>query len=255
MNKPDDVKNLYIKEDTLSTRINLHDKYSVNKYGWSNWVFDQYQMGENLNILEFGCGTSNIWVERQLPENTNVILTDISPLMIEKTKDKLCSINSFSFQVMDIQNVPFSDSTFDIVIANHMLYHVPNLAKALNEVKRILKDDGIFYTTTTGENHLRELQDIYRKYSDKVKFNYSTDISFTLENGEDLLKKYFSKIEKRRYIDSLEVTNVVDLMEYIVSYNEIPIDIYNEIYEHINNEIIKNKILKIKKDSGMFICK
>jgi len=213
MNDPKKVMDMYIKKDTLSTRINLHGKYSVNKYGWYNWVFDQYNLNENNKVLEFGCGTGGIWIgrDKQIPENVQIILTDISPLMIEKTKEKLDINNIFSFQVMDIQDIPFSDECFDIIIANHMLYHVPNMEKALSEIIRVLKSDGIFYATTNGKSHLKELQDMYKE----------NEISFTLENGKEILNKYFSTIDQKLYIDSLEVTDVNDLMDYIVSSNNI----------------------------------
>jgi ubiquinone/menaquinone biosynthesis C-methylase UbiE len=257
LNNEKNVKSMYINKDTLSTRVSLHNKYSINKYGWHNWIFDQYKLNENINILELGCGTGNTWIgkENQIPKNIKIILTDISPLMIEKSKEKLDKIKNFSFQIMDIQNLPFEDKSFDIIIANHMLYHVPDIAKALSEIKRILKDDGSFYTTTIGKDSLKELQDIYRSYSDKIKFQYSDECSFTLENGENILKKYFGIIEQKLYIDSLEVTDANDLMDYIVSYNEISEDIYKEINEKIRNEINKNGIFKIRKDQGMFICK
>jgi ubiquinone/menaquinone biosynthesis C-methylase UbiE len=257
INKPDNINEMYVKNDTLSTRQNLHDKYSVNKYGWHNWVFDQYKFRENMNVLELGCGIGSTWIgkEKQIPSNASIILTDISPLMIEKAKEKLGTLTNFSFQVMDIQNIPFEDEKFDMIIANHMLYHVPDITKALSELKRILKNDGCFYTTTIGKDSLKELQDIYRNYDNKVKFQYSKDCSFTLENGEKILKPCFGKIEKVFYEDSLEVTDANDLMDYIISYNKVPKEIYNEMYEIIKTKFNEDGIFRIRKDQGMFICR
>ena len=257
LDRAERVSELYIKKDTLSTRINLHAKYSINKYGWHNWVFDQYKLTENMKILEFGCGTGNIWIdkEKEIHKNTQIILTDISPLMIEKVKENLNKNTSFEFQIMDIQNTPFGDNDFDVVIANHMLYHVPDISKALSEIKRILKNDGYLYTTTIGENSLKELQDIYRIYENKFKFHYSNQLSFTLENGKDILEKFFKQIDTKLYIDSLEVTDVNDLMDYITSSNNLPEEIYKEIYEVVNNQISEKGMFKIRKDQGMFICR
>lgn len=239
MNNSNIVNELYIKRDTLSTRVNIHEKYSINKYGWNNWVFDQYNIKENYKILEFGCGTGNIWKDKDkiLPNNIEIILTDISPLMVEKTKEKLCSNKIFNIQIMDIQNTPFQDNCFDIIIANHMLYHVSDIEKAIYEVKRILKNDGIFYATTVGKNHLNQLEIIYRIYNEFAKFSYSSKLSFILENGIEILNKYFKEIEIKRYEDSLEVTNTKDLMDYICSYNNIPENIYQEINKIIQKEI------------------
>ena len=256
MNDQESVNDLYIKKDTLSIRANLHEKYSVNKYGWSNWVFDQYHIEENYRVLEFGCGTGNFWKEKEtlLQNNIEITLTDISPLMIEKAKEKLGSNKKFTFQKMDIQNVPFPDNCFDIIIANHMLYHVPDIDKALSEVKRVLKTDGFFYATTIGRNNLMQLEMIYRIFNDIIQFNYSGGLSFILENGKGILSKYFGKIDLKQYEDSLKVTNIDDLMNYIISYNNIPKEIFQEIYQIIKKEIDRNGEMKIVKDAGMFIC-
>ena len=190
MNKSEDINNLYIKKDTLSTRLNLHVKYSVNKYGWNKWVYDQYIIGKNNKIIEFGCGNSSIWIgkEDKLPENVSIIVTDISPLMMEKTKENIKDSRIFSMELMDIQAIPYSDNYFDIIIANHMLYHVPNIEKALLEIKRTLKDGGLFYSTTIGKRNLIELETIYEKYQDKVKFSCAKDLSFRLDNGKEILQ-------------------------------------------------------------------
>ncbi len=47
---------------------------------------------------------------------------------------------------------------FDAVLANHMLYYVPDKSTALTEVKRVLKADGRFFTSTVGEKHMQELE-------------------------------------------------------------------------------------------------
>ena len=182
MNDQEKVRDLYIKKDTLSIRVDLHKKYSVNTYGWGNWVFEQYEFMDNFNILEIGCGTADIWKNKsnKISENINIILTDISELMLKKAEENLSSNNKFSYKIMDIQDIPFPDNSFDIIIANHMLYHVPDLTKALSEVNRTLKPNGIFYATTIGNDHLKDLQDIYRKYEDKVNFSYSDQLTFTL---------------------------------------------------------------------------
>ena len=257
MNDPISVENMYISKDTLSTRVNLHEKYSINKYGWKNWVFDQYKMRKDIKIIEFGCGTGIAWTGKneQIPEGVSIMLTDISPLMIKKTKANLSSSKNFTFQAMDIQNIQSTDRYYDIVIANHLLYHVPNIEKALREISRVIKDDGIFYSTTIGNDHLYELENIYRVFEGRDKFSYSSNLSFTLNNGEEILKKYFNKIDLKIYEDYFEITNTNDLMDYIVSYNNISKETYDEILEYLDKIILDEKIIRIKKNSGMFICR
>jgi ubiquinone/menaquinone biosynthesis C-methylase UbiE len=257
MSNPDRLAKMYIKNDTLSTRIGLHDKYSVNKYGWGNWVFDQYAFQDGMNILELGCGSAGMWLNRdsRLPKHSRIVLSDYSALMVEKAKSLLHDQPSFSFEQIDIQNIPYGRDSFDIVIANHMLYHVPDQEKALSQVYRVLKEGGLFYATTLGKNSLKELQDIYRRLEGRASFSYSENVSFTLENGAALLGKYFSGIEQRQYMDSLKVTNIDDLIAYIKSYNEVPDSVHDELYALVQNGFSKDGVFSIRKEQGMFICK
>ncbi|MDR1704346.1 MAG: class I SAM-dependent methyltransferase [Clostridiales bacterium] len=178
---------LYIKSDTLTPRIALHDKYSVNKYGFANWVFDQYVLREGMNVLELGCGTASGWAGRvTLPVGINVCLSDFSPLMVKKAEDALGDNPAFSFKEIDIQDIPFKGQSFDLVIANHMLYHVPDINKALSEVSRVLKPSGRFCATTIGWDSLKELSDMYRK------MDYINSYNDIPANAEEELRGYIN---------------------------------------------------------------
>ena len=58
---------------------------------------------------------------------------------------------NFKFKEMDAQSIPYEDGMFDAVIANHMLYHVPDRMKTIAEIKRVLKWGGRFIATTCGQ--------------------------------------------------------------------------------------------------------
>ena len=57
MTNSENVKEQYADERNLLARIRLHEKYSTNKYGFSNWLFDyHYKFTDSCKILELGCG-------------------------------------------------------------------------------------------------------------------------------------------------------------------------------------------------------
>jgi SAM-dependent methyltransferase len=246
---------MYVKSDTLSTRIGLHDKYSVNTYGWFNWVFDQYNFPAGAKILELGCGTAIVWRGRaeKLPGDVRIILSDYSPLMVEKARESLGGDPAFSFRQVDIQDIPYNAGFFDAVIANHMLYHVQDRERALSEIKRVLKPDGRFYATTLGKESLKELAVIYRTLEGKARFSYSEDIPFALENGPELLGRYFGSVERRDYIDALEVTDADDLIAYIKSSSTIPDSVGGELRKLVLAGF-KGGVFHITKEQGIFIC-
>lgn len=252
---PDRIKAMYLDKDTLSIRRALHTRYSVNPYGWDNWVFDQYQFPHEGRVLELGCGTGQIWAGRAVPGGGQVILSDFSPLMVRKASALLGDAPGFCFEQADIQAIPHEDAAFDAVIANHMLYHVPDINGALAEVARVLKPGGTLYATTTGEHSLGELQSLYRAFENRVNFSFSGEISFTLENGRAQLEKHFSPVEVRQYFDALEVTSEDDLLSYIQSYNSIPGDALPDFRAELSRGFSPNGVFHIRKDQGMFICR
>ena len=146
------LREQYKDGSNLSARIRLHQRFSTNRYGQMRWMFDRIQLPENARVLEVGCGTGLLWRGRpQVPGGWRVILTDMSDGMLRETRASLAQLgHSFSYMQADAQAIPFRDESFDAVIANHMLYHVPDIPRALGEVRRVLKPSGVCYAATMG---------------------------------------------------------------------------------------------------------
>ena len=253
MNKKEVVENQYKDTSKLDIRIMIHKKYSSNKMGFGNWISSNYNIKSNMNVLELGCGTGDMWKENlKILNSAKLILTDFSEAMVEKAKETLNENENISYNVVNIEDIPYSNNAFDRVIANMMLYHVPNISKALSEVTRVLKDDGYFYCATYGENTIlstiAKLLDVETPKDNPI---------FTLQNGHDILKPYFQEIKRLDYIDSLEITNIDDLINYIESLDGLHsiTQMNRSTMKEIFISKMKNGILTIPKEYGMFICK
>ena len=250
------VQEQYKTADNLNTRISIHAKYSTNKLGFGNWLFSHYDISPNKKILELGCGTGDIWKSKLhlIDESIDLTLTDCSPNMISITKDNLGKQKHVSYRVVNIEDIPYTDSCFDRVIVSMMLYHVPNLDKGLSEVKRILTREGYFYCATYGENGIIPfIVSLLKEYGIKD----TTNKNFTLQNGYGILKKYFSHIQKLVYEDSLAVTNVYDMLNYIYSLTGMSSisKLDRQTLKRILEKEMINGVLNIPKEYGMFICK
>ncbi|MPM64488.1 hypothetical protein SDC9_111375 [bioreactor metagenome] len=159
-------------------------------------------------------------------------------------------------QKVDIQNIPFPDNCFDVIIANHMLYHVPDLSKALSEVNRVLKSGGKFYSATNGNGGMRPfLRDAFKKVNPNLN-SFTENFTFNLQNGKELLSKHFDEVERYDYEDSLAITETQDLVDWlkstitIASYTENDL---NGVYDYLEEIRQKEGVINIPKETGLFI--
>ena len=250
------VRNQYQTAEKLNTRISIHAKYSTNQQGFGNWIASHYQIREGMSVLELGCGTGDMWAGKQeiIDRCSRFVLSDASPGMLRKAQETLHDVHGIDYRVIDIQEIPFEDQTFDIVIANMMLYHVPDLFRGLREVKRVLKNGGTFACATYGENGMMAY--LYRLFTD-YPVRYQINTSFTLQNGEEKLKTFFPDVQRLLYEDALEVTNADDMADYIFSLAGMT-DLQKIPREEVRSVLKKNMpdgILHVPKEYGMFIAR
>ena len=96
--------------------------------------------GSGRRVLELGCGPGNLWRgEPALPSGLALTLTDLSTGMLSEARNRIGELETFSYASCDAQSLPFPDERFDVIVANHMLYHVPDKARALAEMRRTLE--------------------------------------------------------------------------------------------------------------------
>ncbi len=265
-NATENVSTQYSTAKNLNSRIELHKRFSANKYGWSRWVFDRLDFAGKSRVLELGCGNGDLWksnIDRK-PAGLHAVLSDFSSGMAEAAALNLKEVSEgFEFRVIDAQSIPYEDKSFDIVIANHMLYHVPDRKKALSEIHRVLKEDGAFYATTIGAGHMKELVALVHGFDKKICYPADAPAyDFGLENGAEQLKGLFDGISVLRYEDSLDVTEAGMLADYVLSSQGfgnvtdiLTPDREKDFKEYISALMEKNGSIRIMKDSGIIIAR
>lgn len=172
--------------------------------------------------------------------------------MLEDCRKRVGQHDGLEYRQLDIMDIPIDDASQDVVIANMMLYHVPDIHRGLSEVRRVLKPGGVFYYATYGENGLMKwLNDVFDTYKLDVRMN----TEFTLQNGGEMLKQHFSSIKQLRYPDAFEITDTNDLVNYVLSMTSMA------KLENVPREEIfalldakkENGVIHIPKEYGMFI--
>ena len=160
-----------------------------------------------------------------------------------------------TYQIIDAQDIPLPDGCVDIVIANMMLYHLPDLSRALTEIRRVLKDDGVFYCATGSENGI----DSYIRRA--LHLPRAEKLKFTLQNGDEILHTVFGQVEKRQYEDSLAITDTSDLVAYartlpwIAEQPQLSTRLSSQVIYSAHKEKKENGVIRIPKEYGTFIAR
>lgn len=249
------IENQYKTAKNLNTRISIHEKYSTNKQPFGDWIVSHYEIPAGAKVLELGCGTGSMWTNnlQLLTEDVQLVLTDFSEGMLQTAKQNVISEN-VRFQQVDIQEIPYPDDSFDVVIANMMLYHVPDLHKGLSEVRRVLKPGGVFYCATYGIHGIMEYVTGLLKEMDVNGF---IGTSFTLQNGRESLRQHFADVQRLNREDGLAITEIEDFADYIYSMSGLTniATVPREILLTKLESRMKNGVLYVPKEYGMFICR
>lgn len=257
----------YKDSSNLRARTQLHRRYSTNTYGWTRWVFDFLALlPDNSRVLEIGCGPCDLWIANlhRIPSGWQIVLSDLSPGMLQTAQDLLVSrAGRFTFREVDAQDIPFDDDSFDAVIANHMLYHLPDLDRGLSEIQRVLKPAGRLFAATNGIEHMAEMEELGRKFlrSHQIEWNEvegsesKYDLPFNLQNGEEILSSRFTQISLRRYADSLRVTDVQPLYAYFTSsiHRNVEQKYQEAFLTFLESEMADaGGVIQIQKETGLF---
>ena len=159
--------------------------------------------------------------------------------------------------MIDAQEIPFESRRFDGVIANHMLYHVPDVDRALSEIRRVTRDGGRFYATTVGRAHMEELYELVSRFAGDDEL-WSGDLpeSFLLENGAERLERWFSHVAMKRYVDELFITEADPLVAYVrsmaVGESVLQGDRAQAFKKFVESEMASRGTIVVRKDTGIF---
>ena len=250
------LKNQYRNASNISARIQLHTRFSKNKKGWFTWIYERLNLRNGMNILEVGCGDGALWKGLNIPEKISLTLTDISEGMIRDVRKVLGEDRKYlRLLSCDCQAVPFEDNTFDLVVANHVLFYCRDVEKACREIYRVLKPGGRVIAATYGKHHMEEINRLVLGFDERIVLSSQCLYErFGKENGGSILEKMFKEVRWEEYEDSLCVNEPEPLISYILSchgnQNEYIIDCYNEFKDYVKKKM--QPFFYITKEAGIF---
>lgn len=275
MDKKGLVLEQYGSKENLQTRVDIHKLYSQAPFLFADWALNQIELTGYEKALDAGCG-SGAWLfplaSRLATNGGSVVGLDLSEGMLADIRDEANKYPNLELRLGDVQDLPFDDDSFDFVMANFMLYHVPEINKGIQELKRILKPGGKFMAATNSQLSMGPLWEIHIACQGKasipedIVLRSVPNVRFSLENGPDFLRPHFNWFESKLLYDDLKFTKSQPLMDYYSSgfmkHGDTERQISNEQWQYVydlvrgqvDTIIAKNGSISIPKIAGFFVA-
>ncbi|WP_460497312.1 class I SAM-dependent methyltransferase [Glycomyces tarimensis] len=198
-----------------------HLKARVDLYRYRTPDFDPVDTAAGLlpsalgYLLDVGCGYGR-YVNRlraDHPEAT-VVGIDLSPGMLTEVEPPV--------MVAAAEAVPYPDDSVDAVLAMHMLYHVPDIAKAVGEFRRVLKPGGTLLVSTNVEGDMAAMYELWNAAIASVlgeaAFRPEAEVArFDGANAPGYLEAAFASVERIEKTGTVSVPGPEPLLRYLAS--------------------------------------
>jgi SAM-dependent methyltransferase len=210
--------------NTLRIRQETYDRYSVPKIDYASWVLTRIAWRGDEQVLDVGCGPGMYYpVLMERWPGIRYHGADYSVEMLQSHPAE------HGLTQADAQTLPYADGTFDVVMANHMLFHVADQDRAISEFRRVLKPDGVLVTATNSLHTMPEFQALMRRamvllgaggkgQSQPPPLPHQ---SFALENGTRQLAHHFFAVVRYDLPTALVFPSLDPVMSFLESTRDL----------------------------------
>ncbi len=219
---PDYLRDVQYRDSTeIAKRANLHARYGTAPQQAFEWFVERVRWPAGGRILDIGCGAGSLWetAAAVVPDGLDLVVSDLSPGMVGEAVERATSTDRFASvegRVLDAQSLPFEDESFDLVVSTYALYHVPEPARAVAEIARVMRSDGSVALMTNGPGHLSEVEAVRTAvFGDDARYNVNRRFAPTVAAG--MLIDQFRNVSWERFDDALHVTDVDALLAFVTS--------------------------------------
>jgi SAM-dependent methyltransferase len=160
---PEGLRRQYASPRNLATRVGLYQYLEDDGMGgatFEEWVLDRRRWAGHEAVVDVGRGAGAY--EGALRRRAGrVVGVDLSPGMLVPAGAGAPG-RPAALVVGDAQRLPVATASVDVVLAAHMLYHVPDIGRALREARRELRPGGTALLVANGAADKVEVRDLWR---------------------------------------------------------------------------------------------
>jgi len=223
-NDPDYVRRQYSSESGLRARKSVYQ--AVGGIDARDVAFEAVQEATPRRVLEVGCGEGEFAERLAREPGIEVVALDQSPRMVE-----LAQTRGLDARVGDVESLPFETGSFDVAVAAWMLYHVPELDRALVELARVVAPTGRLVAVTNRANHLEEMF--------RLVGVDRWELPFGAENGEELLRRHFGRVELRDATGTVTFADAEPIRAYLRSSERL--SVYEPLVPDLDEPLVAHR--------------
>lgn len=258
------LQNQYGTKTNLQIRVETHEKYSFPKQDFTGWVLDQIPWRGRERVMDVGCG-SGIYTKPTQQRTSHYFAGDLSFGMVQSLPADVPRLN------LDVQHLPLADESVDVILANHMLYHVPDQDAAAAHFARALRPGGYLLAATNTRRNRLELDELLMAVAQDLALDvppgYFSDalLTFTLEDGAALLERHFAHVVKHELASAFIFPNPEPVIAYIGTTREKLLEvappgitweiIADQLRQRLTTHITQHGEFRVNKKAGVFVCR
>ncbi len=217
---PQFLSQQYADSENFRVRVETHLRYGERTSDtFAEWLLTHIAADHHMLIADVGCGPGN-YHPALVSTGARVVALDLSPGMARDAREQAAT-NGYALDVIvaSAEHLPLRPSAFDRVMANHMLYHVPDQAAALREMHRVAKPGARVVLATNAANDIRRLYDVHRDVAASCGY-VARDIGPLRFNLDDLplVRCEFPDAQRLVREDALVFTDADGPTRYYASY-------------------------------------
>lgn len=257
------LQNQYATQTNLQIRVETHEKYSFPKMDFAAWVLDHIPWRGRERVVEVGCG-SGVYARLTQARAGYYVGGDLSFGMLQSLPADISRLN------LDAQRLPLADESVDVILANHMLYHVPDQDAAAAHFARVLRPGGYLLAATNTSHNRLELNQLVRDVATELTIPLTDEalgdtlLTFTLENGQALLERHFAQVT-RYDVDSAFIFPAPEpVIAYIGTTRDKLLEaappgitweqVAEQMYRRLSTHIAQKGEFRVNKKAGVFVC-
>lgn len=189
----------------------------VDSIAWKSLTNELHLINKKSQILDLGCGPGR-YLEPLIKNGFDVYGYDFSENMIKIARK--CINDDSRIKQGDVTELPYRDSSFDLVYSFKVLPHINNIDRALEEIYRVLKPNGVavleFYNRNSIRYILNKLAKIYKYYT---CWNTPKEVRKKISSiGFTFMKSYGARIitPSGRMLDMPILRNILGKLELLL---------------------------------------